>query len=213
MRLVALLAFAAMYSGCGGASTSDLASRCDSLFDGIATELEQAARANAEGEDADSVFNSYRQPIEVLVSKAPKLREDLANGGQRHSWQWPLLMRSESVVRYEHRLGSIGQTMGHPKWFLYDEQDAGNEHAFAELPESLIPLGQIGRAELKELRWFCNRVVSAKLPELTDSDYERFTTRWRIKVLAGWDLEVMRAIQTDEEAEAFRDYVIRRESL
>ncbi len=202
-----------MFSGCGGRSTSDLIGRCDSLFDGIATELEQAIRAHDEGEGADSIIDAYRPPIEALASKAPQLREDLATGGQRHNWQWPLLMRSESVVRYEHRLGSIGQTMGHPKWFLYDEEEAGNEHAFAELPESLVPLGQIGRAELMELRWFCNRVVSAKLPALADSDLESFATRWRIKGLAGWDLEVMRAIQTDEEGEAFREYVIRRESL
>ena len=183
------------------------------MFDGIATELEQAIRANDGGEDADSIIKSYSHPIEVLANKAPRLREDIATGGQRHSWQWPLLMRSESVIRYEHRLGPIGQTMGHPKWFLYDERDAGNEHAFAELPEALIPLGQIGRAELKDLRWFCNRVVSAKLPALTDSDLGEFTTRWRIMGLAGWDTEVMRAIQTEEEAETFRDYVIRRESL
>lgn len=212
-RLIASFAIAVSLAGCGGPSTGELADRCDSLFDGIAYELEQAIRAFDEGEDPASIINLYEHAIEELANTAPQLSEDLASGGRRHSWEWPLLMRSESVVRYEHRLGPIGQTMGHPKFFLYDEEDAGNQFAFAELPESLIPLGEIGRAELMELRWFCNRAVSANLPALKDSDLEGFATRWRIKGLAGWDTEVMRAIQTDEEAEAFRDYVIRRESL
>lgn len=213
IRVIALFALAAVFTGCGGASTGELVNRCDQLFNGIATELEHAIRAIDEGKDSESVINSYKRPIEELASKVSQLREDLAVGGQRHEWTWPLLMRSESVIRYEVRLGAIGQTMGGERWFLHDERDSGNEYALAKLPELLTPLGQIGRAKLKELRWFCNRAASAELPDLSDSDLQDFTTRWRIKGLAGHDTEVMRALQTDEEADAFRDYVIRRETL
>ncbi len=208
-KVLASVALMMICAGCGGPSTSELVARCDSMFNGIASNLEDAIREIDEGEDAKSVLKSYQQPIEELASNVSKLRKDLASGGQRHDWSWPFFMRSEAVIRYEKRLG---KTMGDVQ-FLYEEADSGNDYALAELPDSILALGQIGRTELKELRWFCNRAAWEELPKLSESSLEDFVALWRIKGQAGYDTEIMRAIQSDEEAEAFSAYLIWRESL
>lgn len=208
LRVLALVSLAVSLVGCDQTAAKPLAARCDRIYREAADELETAIKRHDLGEPAEAIIREHSSRIEELTKDIRGLRHDLAEGGERHQWPWPPYLRSQAIIRYEVRLGNhIGDAS-----LLAKEKRERNYYALAELPEALQVLGRAARNDLKATRWFCNRAVAATLPDVPE-ETTNFDYLWRVRTQSVYDTEILRQVQTDEEAAAFKDYLLWRATL
>lgn len=105
-RLFCYLAVILLATACDSTSTATLAKRCDSLYNDLSSELIDAIGAHERGKSAEEVIERFTPRIERIATDIPALRKDLADGGERHRWEWPLVVMSESILEYEMILGN-----------------------------------------------------------------------------------------------------------
>ena len=206
MPIVCVAIFLSLF-GCDSLSSSALASRCDRLYEELNHELTNAISDFEDGVSADSVIERYSPRIEKIARNVPSLRKDLARGGEKHHWQWPDLIMAESVLNYEATIneGILGwnpNRLDEPAETLMEMAEAKKF-----LPEELDPLAGVERRSIRDLKWFCNRVVAANLPPVLTPEDGGLVLAFMRREMAAKSLEIMRAIETEEEMAAFTLYL------
>lgn len=208
MRKTLCLVFAScLLCACDSLSTDSLADRCDGLYEDLNAELTEAIIEHEDGLAAEGVTERYAPRIRRLAADIDSLRDDLAKGGQRHKWQWPLLMRSESILKYETTLGLYPIGLSPGNWGKTVEEVRNENKGQRLLPRSLKDLGQVERSSFEDLKWFCNRVVAASMPALETGDDPGLVVGFMGREMAAKRLDIMRATRTDEELRAFQAYL------
>jgi len=166
-----------------------LDNRCISLYSEVVGELETAQFTFADGKSAEAVLDMHTSNIEKLAIQAAELREDLAEAGERHQWEWPPVIRAKIIGRYDKALTGVATS---PSKAIFD------------IPNELVPLFTHSKSAFSELRWFCNRAISANMPEfvLEDNAWQRLQmTEMRTN-----EPEILKAIKTQEELTSFNKY-------
>ena len=208
MRKILCIIFATcLVSACDSLSTENLADRCDELYEDLNAELTEGIIAYENGLVAEDVIERYTPRIRRLAADIDSLRNDLAKGGQRHQWQWPLLMRSESILKYETTLGKYPIGLSPSNWGKTAEEVREENKDQKWLPRSLKDLGQVEYSSFEDLKWFCNRVVAANMPAVEARDDSGLVVGFMGREMAAKRLDIMRAIKTDEELYAFQEYL------
>lgn len=209
MRKIMCVIFAScLVSACDSLSTDNLADRCDSLYEDLNAELTEGIIAHENGLTADDVIERFTPRIRKLTADIDSLRDDLAKGGERHHWQWPLLMRSESILKYETTLGKYPIGLSPSNWGKTVGEVREENKGQRLLPRSLRELGQVERSSFEDLKWFCNRVVAANMAGLETPDDPGLVVGFMGREMAAKRLDIMRAIKTDEELKAFQAYLL-----
>lgn len=201
LLLAALLAL----SSCGSGSTDSLAERCDKTYSSLTAELELAVTAYQNGTPAGDVIQKSAARIELIAFDVPVLRKDLAEAGERHRWEWPPLVVSPAILRYEARIDGTGIGVAPHEWNDIDIDQLAEQSR--RLPESLAALGDVGRETFRDLKWFCNRVVAATMPPVPDDVKDNLFYAFMAREMQAKRLEIMRAIETEEELEAYQAYL------
>ena len=200
-------AVALLLAGCDSLSADSLASRCDEIYEDLDSELVKAIDDFEDGDSADDVVEKYTRRIEKIAKDVPSLRDDLAKGGEKHRWQWPDLVRSETILRYEQRM-NIGTLLWDPNRLDESAEAVAAELEAAKyLPDELGMLAGVERKTFQDLKWFCNRVVAAGLPPIDLSGETSLVVSFMRREMAAKELEIMRATQTMEELSAFEEYL------
>ena len=206
-RHVVCIAIAIVLSACDQPlSTRGLAARCTQLYEDVDTQLLSATKSFLSGESAPAVLTEYSPRIEAMVRETADLRHDLAVGGERNRWEWPLVVRSEAIVRYESRVGGVKGDI----FSLVSDADGNplpeDHDNWITLPDELAMLGQIGRSDLDSLGWFCNRPVSALMPPVSPEDFSGIDGRLTLLEQSHASFEILMAIETEEELSAYLAY-------
>ncbi len=205
VRCIIPIFIAITLSSCGqSTSTRGLANRCTELYEAVDSELLAATKSLEKGGNAAAVISRHSPRINKLIEDIEDLRKDLATGGERHRWEWPLLVRSETIIRYEARIGGV---RGDNISYMSDAdgyplpEDHDNR---IELPPELAVLGQIGRSDLTVLGWFCNRPISALMPPVNLDHYSGMFGRLVLVEQSHANLEFF--MVTAEEMDAYFAY-------
>jgi hypothetical protein len=209
--LICYLAVIVLAAACDSTSTGSLAKRCDSLYNDLSSELIDAIGSHERGKPADEVIGRFTPRIERIATDIPALREDLADGGRRHNWAWPLVVMSESILQYEMILGNYPGMLPDMWSAEFEEESDESEWVddFPEISEPLQPLAAVERRSFRDLKWFCNRVIAAKMPPISSAQQNSMWFAFMALEMALNDnqLYIMRAIQTDEELLAYETYL------
>lgn len=189
-----ILGFSLCLYGCDSLSTGNLSSRCNSLYWDVLNNTEDATAAINAGEDAGSIAKTYAGHLDNLTEEIAVLRDDVAKGGEKHQWEWPRQMRSRPIEKFELefiglREAVFGDRKTREKW------------------DETLPFESEAVSQLHDLKWFCNRVTSANMRplKLNGGLYERL----RNSYTEGKSLEIIKAIKTEEERDAYTKYRVK----
>lgn len=185
---------AILTSGCSELSTRELSNRCETMYLKAAEDLSRAAQSLQQGDALDAVNARYSARFDERLEAVRKLRADLARGGEKHRWPWPPRIRSKAQSRYS--------AMNH-RITVAVYVDSTVDYAGKPFPISSSAIG-----ELKKLRWFYNRAVSATMKPLKKKKYSERTLLDRMEegYMGGSSLEILEAMETREELEAYTAY-------
>ena len=132
-----------------------------------------------DGASLSEVSQAALQSLNGLLQEKEALRQDLADGGEKHQWEWPTTIRKDV----------------YNKIYLIGARDG------------LADVRAFAKSEFEGLMWFCNRASSARMPRLKPSN--DLIRRVEEGSMRGSIREILAEARTKEEADAILRYMMK----